>query len=261
MCAIDASVFDKIFSFVVDDRQCLIELNDEMKLLINSVCGENHQEKHIKELSVYLPECIKELLLFCDDKSECGLIVKSIAFDNGLLSIYCHTLNIGGAKYNYVIGTFSSYSSTKGVAYHGDIIDNRTGFYNKSAMDVVQCCDGCALIISIYSGVANNKKLNDDIVLEKFSKLLKGLFVGEDTIFQFDDNWFAIARDVKRNNFHKDILKLKKLVYSSLRDIHPDVWFSYKVEQVILCNLTAAVTRGVNAINNETMWDCGKGSM
>lgn len=261
MCMINVSDFDKIFSFVVDDRQYLIELNDQMELLINSFCGENYQKKHIKELSVYLPEYMKELLLFCENKNESGLVVKPIAFDNGLLSIYCHTLNIGGAKYKYVIGTFYSYSSTKGVAYHGDIIDKRTGLYNKSAMDVVQCCDGCALIISVYSGVNNIKKLDNDIVLGKFSGLLKELFVGDDTIFQFDDNWFAIARNVKRNNFHKDILKLKKAVYSSFRDIHPDVWFSYKVEQVILCDLTTAVTRGVNAINNETMWGWEKGSM
>lgn len=254
MCTIDVSVFDKIFSFVVDEQQCLIELNDEMRLLINSFCGEGFQRNNIKKLSVYLPEYIKKLVLFCEDKHEFGLIVKSIKFDNGFLSIYCHTLNIGGAIYKYVIGTFYSYTSTKGVAYHGDIIDNRTGLYNKSALEVVQCCDGCVLIISLYAGDFKNKKLNNELIIEEFSSILKGFFSGDDMIFQFDDDWFAVARSGRGNNFHKNILKLKKTVYSVFRDKYPNVWFSYKVEKIILCDLIAAVTRGVNAIKNETMW-------
>lgn len=254
MCTIDVSVFDKIFSFVVDEQQCLIELNDEMRSLINSFCDESFQKKSIKELSVYLPEYINKLVLFCEDKNEFGLIVKPIKFDNGLLSIYCHTLNIGGTKYKYVIGTFYSYSSTKGVAYHGDIIDNRTGLYNRSALEVVQCCDGCVLVISLYSGDFKSKKLNDEVIIKEFSIILKALFDDGEVIFQLDDNWFAVARDVKRNNFHKDILKLKKTVYSAFRDKYPNVWFSYKVEPIILCDLITAVTRGMNAINNETMW-------
>lgn len=254
MCTIDVSVFDKIFSFVVDEQQCLIELNDDMRSLINSFCGESYQWSNINELSVYLPEYFKKLVLFCEDKNEFGLIVKPVKFDNGFLSIYCHTLNIGGAKYKYVIGTFYSYSSTKGVSYHGDIIDNRTGLYNRAALEVVQCCDGCVLVIALYSGGIKNKKLNDEHIMEEFSIILKQLFCDDEVIFQFDDNWFAVARNVKRNNFHKDILKLKKTVYSAFRDKYPNVWFSYKVEQIILCDLMTAVTRGVNAINNETMW-------
>lgn len=254
MCTIDVSVFDKILSFVVDDRQFLVESNDEMSSLITHLCGDDYKNKNIKELSTSLPKYINELILFCEDKNKLGLVVKPIKFDNGFLSIYCHTLDLCGKRYKYVIGTFYSYSSTKGVAYHGDIIDNRTGLYNRSALEVVQCCDGCVLVIALYSGDLKNKRLNDELVMEEFSIILKKLFGDDDVIFQVDNNWFAIARSGKINKFHKDILKLKKAVYSVFRDKYPDVWFSYKVEQIILCDLMTAVTRGVNAINNETIW-------
>lgn len=254
MCSINESVFDKVFSFLVDEGKCLIELNDEVKAFLNFHCGANYKKKCIDELSVFLPSYFKRLISFGDEVDKLGLVVRIVKLDNGFLSVYCHALHIDGKRYKYVIGVFYPYSSRNGMAYNRDIIDSQTGFYNKLALDVLSYGNGSVLIIFLYDEYFKGRRLNDDLIIKEFSFVLKGLFGEHDAIFRFDDNWFAIMRGEEGADFHKEILKIKKVVYSSLRDKYPSIWFSYKVERITQSDLIKTINRGVHDMKSESIW-------
>lgn len=230
MFEIDSFAFDKTLIFIVDSDGVFISLNSELDEALSACHISDCVGLTVNMLDSNLPHYMKKLLSY----SGGSIPSQPIVFDNGSLSLFSHEFQINEINYTYFMAKFS-----KDHDNNLSIIDVESGLYNHKVLDLIPASNGWVLLIKLNGSVCIDG--DNDRLIKKFSELLSGCFMSGDVICRVNDSEFLVFRVTNKNDFHKNILSLKRKTLSIFRDTCPDFWFSYTVERVFYGRIHSAL--------------------
>ena len=226
MYNIESFAFNKTLIFIVDSNDLFINMNSELCMILNL----HHIDKYIgltfSQLESRLPYYMKELF---SNSSSC-VPLESIDFNNGYLSFFHYDFIIDERAYKYMMATFTQKDISKPNVNDSLIIDGFSDVYAKNILETLTYKDGSILLIKLKGLAYYSEKENR--LIESFSKLITDCFLDDDIVFRVNHDTFSVFRATKRNNYHGNILTLKKMTVRFFGKMYPDLWFSYVFEPI-----------------------------
>nr|WP_278992035.1 hypothetical protein [Plesiomonas shigelloides] len=224
MFDIDSFAFDKVLICIVDCNGVIKNVNDDLERLLDIYHVYDRVGIDILTLAEKLPSYLKGMLSCCQGT----LPELPIEFDNGYLSVFSHEFEINNITYKYVMSMFIAKAMKVDDSSSSLVVDELTGFYNKRSLETMPRLNGHILLIKL-NGLINSKRQDDELI-KRFSELLEECFLSDDVICRIDRGEFVIIRNVDKNNFHKNVLALKKKAFTAFKNDNSELWFSYVFE-------------------------------
>lgn len=221
---IDLFAFDKVLIFIVDCNGVIKNVNDDLERLLDIYHVYDSVGVDISTLTEKLP-CYLKGMLSCSIGT---LPELPIEFDNGYLSVFSHEFEINNIMYKYVMSMFIAKVTKVDDSSSSLVIDDLTGFYNERSLETMPVFNGYVLLIKL-NGLVNIERKDNELI-KRFSELLEECFLSDDVICRVDRDEFVIIRNVDKNNFHKNVLALKKKTFTVFKDVNSEFWFSYVFE-------------------------------
>ncbi|WP_039045377.1 hypothetical protein [Plesiomonas shigelloides] len=225
MFDIDSFAFNKILIFIVDGKGSFINMNAELSGILKSYYIDEYIGLTLSHLEERLPYYMNELF-----SNAAGCVPsESIDFDNGCLSLFSYDFVIGGLVYKYTMAMFVQKNIAKADINNDLIVDDFSGLCTNRCLEAIPHMDGYILLIKVKGLVCSGEK--ESMLIRSFSELIRDCFL-DDVVCEVNRDTFAIYRRMKRNNFHKSVLTLKKRTLSLFGNVCPELWFSYVFEPV-----------------------------